>query len=236
MTLERTKHGWTVLRGGEYLGRVRAEENPYHRTNTYLRFFLSEYDHTLAPAIFAAIRQDTEKPLQVMTPSGNRALTEFLAAGGFRLARRCFEVTAVPADCAGLPDGEEPLTCTPEDGGYDACCRLAYDHYQATHGAINPFTGEESTFRAALPQEVFYDRRDGEIVALAFVEGQEIAYVWGRSEEEFIPFAAGLLQALFTRGGEVFFECDDCDRPALWLRSLFPGEAPEESFDTYLYD
>ena len=235
MKLERTAHGWTVLRRGEPLGRVRLTENPYHRTNAYLRFFLSEYDHALAPALFAEIRQAAGKPLQVMTESADRALTEFLVAGGFSLARRCFEVTASPADCGVLPDWEELLTCTPEDGEYDDCCRILYDHYQATHAAINPFTGEESTFRSALPTEVFFDRRGGEITALAFVEGQEIAYVWGRTEEEFLPFASALLRTLFARGGAVSFECDDCDGPALWLRALAGAPEDGESFNTYLY-
>ena len=235
MKLERTKHGWTVLRGGEHLGRVRLTENPYHRTNAYLRFFLSEYDPALAPALFAAIRQAVGKPLQVMTGSTNRELTDFLVAGGFSLARRCFEVTAAPSDCALLPDWEELLTCAPEDGEYDECCSLMYDHYQATHKAINPLTAGESVFRAVLPQEVFFDRRGGEITALAFVEGQEIAFVWGRTEEEFLPFASALLRTLFARGGAVSFECDDCDGPALWLCALVGAPEDGESFDTYLY-
>ena len=227
---------YAVETEGGALGTVTLYDNPFHRRHAYVKLDGDQWSPDQAPALFAALRAEAGRPLQVMTPSWDTRLTDLLTAGGFRLARRCWEVTASPGDYVG-PDGlEEPVWLAAEDAAYGLCAKMLYEHYKKTHEAVSPLTADRDVFCASLPQQAACRTAGGEVAALAFVEENEIAYVWGRSEEEFISFAAGLVKEMFRRDRLLFFECDDCDGPALWLKSLFRAPENEGSYDTYVYD
>lgn len=226
--------GYSVCLKEEVLGTVTVEENPFHRENAYVKLDFTRWEESCAPELFEELARLTGRPLQVMTSSRDTQLTAFLAAGGFCRARRCWEMTVSPEDYLGPEGWEEPVWITEEDEAYDLCCSRLYGHYRKTHEAVNPLTVERDVFCACLPGTAACRTVEGALAALAFVEDSEIAYVWGRSKEEFLPFAADLIRQLFTRDRLIFFECDDCDEPALWLKGLFRPR-DESSFDTYLY-
>ena len=218
------------------LGIVTLYDNPFHRRNAYVRLDAEEWRPDQAPALFAALRAEAGRPLQVMAPSEDTQLAELLTAGGFCLARRCWEVTAAPGDYIGPEGREAPVWLTAEDEAYGLCAERLYEHYKRTHEAVNPLTAGRDVFCACLPGEAACRWAGDQLTALAFVEGNELAYVWGRSEEDFLPFAAGLVEEMFRRDRLLFFECDDRDGPALWLKSLFRAPENEGSYDTYIYE
>ena len=84
-----------------------------------------------------------------------------------------------------------------------------------------------------MPEEAYYDYREGEICHIAFVEENEIAYVGTREQSSFKGFITGVVLAIFEKYEELFFECDDCDKAAMMLKELFEIEV-EESYDTYV--
>jgi len=121
------------------------------------------------------------------------------------------------------------------DAEYARCCGLIYDRYAQTHRQISPLTAGYDVFMRRLPDRVLYLKRADDIIHLAFVEENEIAYVYSGDEEEFPLFAKAIFSELSKVDQEVFFEADDCDSTAMLLKSMFPcGEGTH--YDTYIYN
>jgi hypothetical protein len=70
-------------------------------------------------------------------------------------------------------------------------------------------------------------------IAGAFVEENEIAYVFSDPGADFGRFADALLSVMFDRFLRIEFEADDTDPAATLLRNRFSVE-PSEHFDTYI--
>ena len=107
--------------------------------------------------------------------------------------------------------------------------------YAETHSAINPLTADYATFVSDLPDCVFYQKEDDMVSCFAFGEGNEIAYVYGRNEGIFVPFAEILVGRLLSEFQTICFEADGCDWMAMKLKALFRDQS-EASFNTYVYD
>lgn len=90
-------------------------------------------------------------------------------------------------------------------------------------------------FSQKLPMQVFYEKKNDEIINVAFVEENEIAYVCTKAREYCAVFARNVVENLFIENESLFFECDDCDWAAMELRSLFDIKV-EESYNTYIRD
>ncbi|MBD5496806.1 MAG: hypothetical protein HDR11_03450 [Lachnospiraceae bacterium] len=73
------------------------------------------------------------------------------------------------------------------------------------------------------------------VSCFAFVEGNEIAYVYGRNEGSFVSFAEILVGRLLSEFQTSCFEADGCDWMAMKLKALFRDQS-EASFNTYVYD
>lgn len=86
-----------------------------------------------------------------------------------------------------------------------------------------------------MPDCVFYQMRDNIIIGVAFVEENEIAYVYGEGGMYFVPFAEALVGRLFAQYQTVCFEADDCGQTAMQLKNLFTS-LNNVSLDTYTYD
>lgn len=84
-----------------------------------------------------------------------------------------------------------------------------------------------------LPKDVFYEVENEKIRNIAFVEDNEIAYVYGVDREGFEIFAQKLITILLKQYENIMFEADDCDEYAMELKKLFVNQL-EESFDTYI--
>lgn len=224
----------TVLWKGVCHGTVELYENPYHAQNQYLKWNLCPLDHEFSAELFEELHQIAGRPLQVMVDSDNRELCDFLMAGGFQCRRKCFEVEAAAEDYIG-PKPQAALEYTRiGNADYVRCCELMYERYCETHKEVNPWTAGQEAFLAELPAEVFYLQREGNIIALAFVERNEIAYITAAEDGELERFAVSLTAKLLKEYGSLFFESDDCDWAAMRLRAMFAHQS-DTSFDTYIY-
>lgn len=235
ITLTSNKDTVSAYADETFIGTIRLSENPYHKQNCYIELNLEYYDNAISAELFKKLAQMIQRPLQVMVNSDNPQITSFLTAGGFVLKRKCYEVEATKEDWIGT-SVPAPL-CSAHEGNevYDLCCKLMYERYTDTHKDINPWTAGLSDFRNQLPSDVCYEADGDAIVNLAFVEENEIAYVYSADSARFSGFAVALVDNLFAEHGTVSFECDDCDWVAMRLREMFTNQE-ETSFDTYVFD
>lgn len=233
--LEQENEYYIVWQNDLRHGTVSLYDNPGHMGNRYVKLTLDHYDKSISAELFRLLREITGRPLQAMIESDNTEQVRFLIAGGFVCKRKCYEVEVYAADYIG-EQTNIPLSKTNRgECAYNRCCEILFDHYVETHRAVNPWTAGYEAFLEDLPEKVVYQELDGRITALAFVEGNEIAYVCGMDQTGFENFAASLIIEMFEHHETVFFESDDCDWPAMKLKSMFANQ-DETSFDTYILD
>jgi len=134
-----------------------------------------------------------------MADSTDAQLASFLLEGGFRCCRKCYEVEGTAADYVGSRF-ETPL-CFAQSGDavYARCCELMYCYYRELHAAINSLTASYADFCRKLPQHVCYAIQAGTVIHCAFLEENEIAYVCSTAAGDFMRFAEGLIDWLFSR-------------------------------------
>lgn len=233
--LEWNGKSYSAFLNDQCMGEVELYDNPCHARNCYLRVRLEYLERSVSAELFDALAQLVKRPMQVMVDSGNVELAGFLIAGGFSCRRKCYEVEAGVKDYTGQKI-HFPLVHTHRgEPDYERCCGLMYDCYVANHEMVNPWTADFETFCRDMPAEAVCEKSGSEILNLAFVEENEIAYVCGCDGQEFARFASGLVTWLFERYETVCFESDDCDWAAMELKAMFANQA-ETSFDTYVYD
>lgn len=233
--IEKSAGTYTILHHGMNVGTVVLLHNPYHRTNCYIKLELNSFDSKHSSELFARLKEIAGCPLQVMASSTDVALTAFLTAGGCICKRKCYEVEAQREDYIG-ENKDTPLhRAIAGEPAYKQACQHMYAHYVATHEKINPWTGDAETFCSELPETVLYAENASEIIDCAFVEGNEIAYVYGKDSCHFKEFAQTLIPFMLSHHETVCFESDNCDWAAMILRNLFQN-LDNLSYDTYLYD
>lgn len=231
--LHRIGRKYEVYHKNELIGTLETYSNPHHLTNCYIKQNLKRLDSHISMELFSKLREAVGKPLQVMVDSTDISLIEFLAFGGFTCMRKCYEVEATAQDYIGGIGDVQLSACTVGELEYEECCRMVYQYYAETHQSVNPLTSDFAAFCAELPDKAVYVLHDNHIVSLAFVEGNEIAYVCGTDKANFARFARSLVTSMLTEHSSVFFEADDCDWAAIMLRSLFKNQG-DSSFDTYI--
>ena len=151
------------------------------------------------------------------------------------LRGKCYEVEASIGDYIGGQENAFLEHCLVDEPDYEKACQMLFEHYTETHRAVNPWTADFEAFCNELPEDVICSKQGGEIVSLAFIEENEIAYICGTDEKCFADFAHSLVCAMLERHETICFESDDCDWAAMLLRSLFKNQE-ETSYDTYVYD
>lgn len=212
---------------------VRIKENPYHNTHYYLDINFERVDLDNESRIFREIMSSLDKPLQVMISSKEEHNIAVLEAAGFLCKRKCYEVEAQKKDYIGI---EKSLPIRYSYRGekiYEICCELMMNRYIATHQKVSPWTGNKDDFAVQLPDGVIYLRAEDDISCFAFIEDEEIAYMYGKNLNEFHEFAQVLITSMFRDHESITFEADDCDEMAMELRRLFINQS-EDSFDTYV--
>lgn len=222
-----------VYHCNEFIGTVNIYNNPHHMQNCYVKLDLKSPDTGASSALFYSLREMVGKPLQVMVDSSDCSMIAFLTAGGFTCKRKCYEVNASAQEYVGGKGGYLLDECDRGTDVYETCCSIMYRHYMDTHESVNPWTSDYGSFCAALPNHAVYCKCGKEVVSLAFVEENEIAYMTGADELMFLCFAKTLVNAMMASHERICFEADDTDWAAMMLRSLFVNQG-DESFDTYI--
>lgn len=217
------------------IGSIELYTNSWHKQNQYLKIKDFRFDAQISAEVFWKLFHIVRRPLQIMTNSENLSLIEFITAGGFVCKRKCYEVEARLENYIGKVRMSHLLRTQKGESEYDLCSRLIYERYIETHRAINPLTADYATFVSDLPDCVFYQEEDDLISSFAFVEENEIAYVYGGEDSNFVSFAERLVCQLMAEYQTICFEADDCDKAAMQLKALFPNRG-KSSFDTYIYD
>ena len=222
-----------VLVSGKKVGTVSFKSNPYHKKHCYLELEFVSFEGIDAITVFEKLKIRIKKPLQVMVSSEEQKIISFLKKAGFKCKRKCYEIEAQKKDYIGGEKEEKLFVAQAGENIYKRCCDMMLGRYITTHDAINPWTGTKEDFYNNLPDKVFYNVVNGNIKNVAFVEDNEIAYVYGTDKVEFSAFAEVLLTEMFKEHDTITFEADDCDEYAMILKSLFINQL-DESFDTYI--
>lgn len=218
---------------GEKTDIISFEVNPYHAQNYYLNIAFERIDLCFAKRIFDEVARKLGRPLQVMISSEEVNKIALLDVAGFQCKRKCYEVEAQRPDYVGENSECEILYSHMGEEAYEKCRELMLNRYIMTHAGINPWTGSSEEFFKELPDCVGYICADGELSCFAFLEDEEIAYVYGKNVQEFRKFSQALVSEMFRKYEFITFEADDCDDMAMELKSLFVNQS-EESFDTYI--
>lgn len=216
-----------------YIGNIIYSINSYHNEHYYLKLQLQQYDTGVAKELFDLISKKLDKPMQIMISSEEKDEISFIQWAGFTCKRKCYEVEASVQDYIGEKTKETLSFATEGDILYDRCCEIMFDRYISTHKGINPCTGTKEEFFTLLPKTVIYEMDNETISNLAFVEDNEIAYVYGEDKNKFVSFMQKLIIEMFEQNETIVFEADDCDEYAMELKTLFDNQS-EESFDTYI--
>ena len=216
-----------------YMGNIVYSINPYHNGHFYLNFQLQQYDTGVAKELFDLVSKKLDKPLQIMISSEEKDVISFIQKAGFNCKRKCYEVDASVQDYIGIKTKETLSFTSVGDALYKCCCEIIFDRYISTHKGINPWTGTKEEFFTLLPKTVFYEMDNETIRNLAFIEDNEIAYVYGEDKNKFVSFMQKLIIEKFEQNETIVFEADDCDEYAMELKTLFDNQS-EESFDTYI--
>ena len=170
-----------------------------------------------------------------MVPSDAEQLIGILERSGFRLRRKCYEMDVCQADRISRHSTDfsalrEARRGTPD---WAKCAEMMYAYYAETHRPINPLTAARQDFDELLPDTVLYIATDDRIDAGAFIEGNEIAYLFPNTKDSFYCFADLLLSYMFSKFDRIIFEADDSDRAATELKEMF-SVSPGTSYDTYI--
>lgn len=213
---------------------IKIYTNKYHQTNLYIvGDLLTKEDDTA----LATLQHQTQKTLQCMTSSTNEQVISVLDFMGFCCVRKCYELEVSAHDLVEISEcNNENILCFTNEKTieYDVCAYQMYQYYQQTHQPINPLTSTFEQFVDMLPNQVCYYLTGGEVTHVAFIEDNEIAYVYSNHLVSFKQFALQLVQWLFKKYDTICFEVDNVDDVAMLLKSLFKDCASSETYDTYI--
>ncbi len=208
--------------------------NKYHRKHLYLNIDDHEVPH-LQSIVFEELIEKHREPLQIMVPSDAEHLIGILEQSGFVLKRRCYEMDVCSADLISPLSNDFTALSEARRGAadYEECAGMMYAYYAATHASINPLTATRADFDEMLPDTVLYITKDDQINSAAFIDGNEIAYIFSYTQDSFFQFADSLLSYMFGRFDRIVFEADDSDWAATRLKEMF-FVLPGISYDTYI--
>ena len=173
--------------------------NSFHNSNVYFKIDEVKLFDKLNSELLNKLSNYFGKPIQIMISSERKDVTNVLKNLGFECKRVCYEVEVGKEDCCVYEKYDEIKLITAYKGSKEfiACADLMLERYMKIHLKINPWTGKKTDFFDILPGKVVYERNDGIIENLAFVENEEIAYVFGKDIDSFSKFSSNLIFYLF---------------------------------------
>ena len=197
--------------------------NAFHNNNIYIDF--EDEDVGALPA-FRDLADTYGMPLQLMLDGSDVLKRDFISKNGFKLMRTCYVCEFSLTDLRLRPcHAELRRAVKNRDFAW-----AYYLHYKKMHQAINPLTASFEDFVKILPDEVYY--LDGK--NFAFVEDNEIAYVFAEDSLIGDDFLLALCQAILNNYDTIVFEADDVDPIAMRLKNNFLHGFVETT-ETWIY-
>ncbi len=211
---------------------IKTKKNPFHNQNLYIDFDLEDIKN-INTDTFKDISKENHAPLQMMIDGSETEKRNFIQEHGFKRARVCYSMTVRKSDMLSKDSSELKLLHAKEgETIYNELAKIYFDYYKKTHDSINPLSVDFDEFKEILTKEVYYNDERG--MNLAFVEDNEIAYVYTSDLDKADEFFKSLCEKLFDDYEEIFFEADDVDQSAMHLKNLFNGGV-DEITETWIY-
>lgn len=210
--------------------------NSFHNSNVYFKIDEVKLFDKLNSELLNKLSNYFGKPIQIIISSERKDVTNVLKNLGFERKRVCYEIEVCKEYYCIYEKDDEIKLITAHKGSkeFEICADLMLERYMKTHLEINPWTGKRNDFLNILPEKVIYEKKDDSIENLAFIENEEIAYVFGKDIDSFRKFSSNLIFNLFEKCKNIYFEADDCDEFAMELKKLF-NIGNDVTWDTYIY-
>lgn len=211
---------------------INTYKNHFHNQNIYLEFDLEDMKN-INTDTFKTISKENHAPLQMMLDGSETEKRNFIKEHDFKRARVCYSMTVSKSDMLSKDiSGLKLLHAKEGEAIYDELAKIYFDYYKKTHESINPLSVDFDEFKEILTKEIYYNDESG--MSLAFVEDNEIAYVYTSDLYKADEFFKSLCEKLFDDYEEIFFEADDVDQSAMHLKNLFNGGV-DEITETWIY-
>lgn len=211
---------------------ISTYKNHFHNQNIYLEFDIEDMKN-INTDTFKTISKENHAPLQMMIDSEDTKKIDFIKENGFKRMRVCYSMTVRKTDMLSKDISVLKLLHTKEgEAIYDELAKIYFDYYKKTHESINPLSVDFDEFKEILTKEVYYNDESG--MSLAFVEEDEVAYVYTSNLDKADEFFKSLCEKLFNDYEEIFFEADDVDQSAMHLKNLF-NDGVDEITETWIY-
>ena len=211
---------------------ISIKKNHFHKKNIYIDFDLDDMKNINRDS-FKAISEENHAPLQMMIDGDDTKKKDFIEENGFNRVRTCYGMSVRRDDLIRKETAKINLFLAKEgDEKYFELAKIYFEYYKKTHESINPLSVDFDEFKNILTKDVYYNDEDG--MALAFIEDNEIAYVYASDIAKADEFFYCLCEKLFNDYEEIFFEADDVDASAMRLKNIFIGGV-DEITETWIY-
>ncbi|WP_294795234.1 hypothetical protein [uncultured Fenollaria sp.] len=211
---------------------ISIKKNHFHKKNIYIDFDLDDMKNINRDS-FKAISEENHAPLQMMIDGDDTKKKDFIEENGFNRVRTCYGMSVRRDDLIRKETAKINLFLAKEgDEKYFELAKIYFEYYKKTHESINPLSVDFDEFKNILTKDVYYNEED--CMALAFVEDNEIAYVYASDIAKADEFFYSLCEKLFNDYEEIFFEADDVDESAMRLKNIFSGGV-DEITETWIY-
>ncbi len=211
---------------------ISIKKNHFHKKNIYIDFDLDDMKNINRDS-FKAISAENHAPLQMMIDGDDTKKKDFIEKNGFKRVRTCYSMSVRRDDLIRKETAKINLLLAKEgDEKYFELAKIYFEYYKKTHESVNALTVDFDEFKNILTKDVYYNDEDG--MALAFVEDNEIAYVYASDLDKTDEFFYSLCEMLFNDYEEIFFEADDVDESAMRLKNIFIGGV-DEITETWIY-
>lgn len=211
---------------------ISIKKNYFHKKNIYIDFDLDDMKNINIDT-FRKISEENHAPLQMMIDHEETDKRDFIKYNGFKRMRVCYGMSVRRDDLIRKETAKINLLLAKEgDEKYFELAKIYFEYYKKTHESINALTVDFDEFKNILTKDVYYNEEDG--MALAFVEDNEIAYVYASDIAKADEFFYSLCEKLFNDYEEIFFEADDVDESAMRLKNIFSGGV-DEITETWIY-
>lgn len=211
---------------------ISIKKNHFHKKNIYIDFDLDDMKNINRDS-FKAISEENHAPLQMMIDGDDTKKKDFIEENGFKRVRTCYGMIVRRDDLIKKETAKINLLLVKEGvEKYFELAKIYFEYYKKTHESINSLSVDFDEFKNILTKDVYYNDEDG--IALAFVEDNEIAYVYASDLAKADEFFYCLCEKLFNDYEEIFFEADDVDASAMHLKNIFIGGV-DEITETWIY-
>lgn len=211
---------------------ISIKKNHFHKKNIYIDFDLDDMKNINRDS-FKAISEENHAPLQMMIDGDDTKKKDFIEENGFNRVRTCYGMSVRRDDLIRKETAKINLLLVKEGvEKYFELAKIYFEYYKKTHESINSLSVDFDEFKNILTKDVYYNDEDG--IALAFVEDNEIAYVYASDLAKADEFFYCLCEKLFNDYEEIFFEADDVDASAMHLKNIFIGGV-DEITETWIF-